>query len=357
VNAPSPDDAPIFIIGTGRSGTTLLRQMLNAHPRIYVTHEAFFNTYARYTPRTVSASLWLERYFQTFSFAWMQVDPAEVRAELPAELPRRRIAEAFRAVMRCKARQYKKTRYGEKSPLDVVNLARIFHNFPDPRVIYIMRDPRATVASMRRMPFATSSTLMNSLLCAQQFKLLRPHLGRIHTIRLEDLIADPRTAMRRVLEFIEEPFDDAVLEHTAHSPTDDVAPFPWFESAKFKNPRSDPGSPSWQSKLNPAWIRIIERTNALGMKHFAYPVADLPREPGRMRQHLIQLAEIPGLIASGWRAWRMEKRIRAHFEGKHLYDPQRAMEDHLKTNPKAWTNYPGFEMPRVPPLVSPARDI
>ncbi len=352
MSAPSPDDAPIFIIGTGRSGTTLLRQMLNAHPRVYITHEAFFNTYAHYTPRTVSASQWLERYFSTFSFAWMRVDPAEVRAELPAQLPRERISEAFRAVMRCKARQYGKSRYGEKSPLDVVNLARIFKSFPDPRVIYIMRDPRATVASLRRMPFATSSTLMNSLLCAQQLRLLRPHLKSIHTLRLEDLIADPRPAMRRVLEFLGEPFDEAVLDHTAHSPTDDVAPFPWFESAKFKNPRPDPGSPPWQTRLSPAWIRIIERTNAFGMKHFDYPPADLPREPGRTRQYLLQLGEVPGLIASGFRAWRMEKRIRAHFEGRRRYDPQKAMEDHLKTNPGAWAEYPGFQMPRVPPLIS-----
>lgn len=357
MSTPSPDDAPIFIIGTGRSGTTLLRQMLNAHPRIYVTHEAFFNTYAQYTPKTVPASQWLERYFMTFSFAWMRVDPAEVRSELPAELPRRRIAEAFRAVMRCKARQYDKPRYGEKSPLDVVNLARIFHNFPDPRVIYIMRDPRATVASLRRMPFATSSTLMNSLLCAQQLKLLQAHLKRIHTVRLEDLIADPGPVMQRVLEFVGEPWDAAVLDHIAHSPTDDVAPFPWFESAKHKKPRPDPGSPPWQSKLSPAWVRIIERTNSFGMKHFNYPIAELPREPGRLKQYLIQVGELPGLAASGWRAWRMARRIRAHFEGRRLYDPQQAMEDHLKTNPRAWANYPGFEMPRVPPLISPARPL
>jgi hypothetical protein len=350
VSTPAPDDAPIFIIGTGRSGTTLLRQMLNAHPRIYITHEAFFNTYAQYTPKRVSASEWLELYFQTFSFAWMRVDPAEVRSELPAELPRERIAEAFRAVMRCKARQYEKPRFGEKSPLDVVNLGRIFRNFPDPRVIYIMRDPRATVASLKRMPFATSSTLLNSLLCAQQLTLLRPHLKHICEVKLEDLIADPRSVMQRVLAFVGEPWDEAVLDHTAHSPTDDVAPFPWFESAMHKAPRPDPGSPPWQSQLSPAWIRIIERINHFGMKHFGYPTAVLPREPGRLRQYLVQLGEVPALIASSHRARRLSRKIQAHFEGRRPYDPQQSMEDHLKTNPRAWALYPGFEMPRVPQL-------
>ena len=41
----SVDESPIFVIGTGRSGTTLLRQMLNAHPRIHITHEAGFYSY------------------------------------------------------------------------------------------------------------------------------------------------------------------------------------------------------------------------------------------------------------------------------------------------------------------------
>jgi hypothetical protein len=56
-----PGDAPIFVIGTGRSGRTLLRQMLNAHPRIYITHEAFFYSYASQAKPGTSATEWLER--------------------------------------------------------------------------------------------------------------------------------------------------------------------------------------------------------------------------------------------------------------------------------------------------------
>ena len=39
---PDPDRAPIFLIGCGRSGTSLLRSMLNAHPRIYLLQESAF---------------------------------------------------------------------------------------------------------------------------------------------------------------------------------------------------------------------------------------------------------------------------------------------------------------------------
>src|SRR5579871_2540590 len=94
----SPDDSPIFVIGTGRSGTTLLRQMLNAHPRIHVTHEAGFYSYARHAPPGLSATAWLERYFETFSFAWLHLDPQVVRDELPQNLPMEQVALAHRAI-------------------------------------------------------------------------------------------------------------------------------------------------------------------------------------------------------------------------------------------------------------------
>src|SRR3989442_13498055 len=157
----SPDDAPIFVIGTGRSGTTLLRQMLNAHPRIHLTHEAGFYSYTRHAPPALSATERLERYFQTFSFAWLRLDPQAVRDQLPPRLPRARIAEAYRAIMRCRARQRGKPRHGAKDPLDTHNLERIFADFADPRVVYITRDPRPTVQSFNRMPFGTSSVLLN----------------------------------------------------------------------------------------------------------------------------------------------------------------------------------------------------
>ena len=145
MSAPDPDRAPIFVIGTGRSGTTLLRLMLNAHPRIYLTHEASFNVGSSFIPRGLSGSDWLDLYLRSFSFAWLKLDPEEVRRELPAEFPRSELPRAFQAVMRCKARQFGRPRYGDKTPFHSSHLKRIFRDFPDARVVHIVRDPRATV--------------------------------------------------------------------------------------------------------------------------------------------------------------------------------------------------------------------
>ena len=85
--SPNSDDAPIFVVGTGRSGTTLLRLMLNAHPRIHLTHEASFYVGRQFLPRRFSASDWLELYFKSFSFAWLMIHPEEVREDLARTHP------------------------------------------------------------------------------------------------------------------------------------------------------------------------------------------------------------------------------------------------------------------------------
>ena len=116
----NPDDAPIFVVGTGRSGTTLLRLMLNAHPRIHLTHEASFYVGRQFLPRRFSASDWLERYFKSFSFAWLLIHPDEIREDLalthPEGAPREAFPDAYRSIMRAKAAHYSRPRYRDKTP-------------------------------------------------------------------------------------------------------------------------------------------------------------------------------------------------------------------------------------------------
>ncbi len=351
-----PDRSPIFLIGTGRSGTTLLRQILNAHPRIYLTNEAFFYTYERMTHRSVSGSEWLERFFDTFSFAWLRIAPDEVRAVLPASLPRERVFEAFRAIMKIKAAHQGKVRYGEKSPLDTANLGRIFRDFPEARVIYITRDPRATVVSYTRMPWGSSSLTLSSFACRQQLERTAPNFERIHELRLEDLLASPRSELSKILDFVGELWDDAVLDHIRHSPIDDVAPFPWFISATNKKLQAPAGPPLWQRVLSPTWIRIIEQDNKLGMHRYGYLPAPLDREPSAAERLGARLADGPEAIRTIVRWMRAANDIwNWRRRGGRGINPQRSMEAHLKSNPRAWQHYPDFTMPQVPEAAAEER--
>ena len=350
----SPDESPIFIIGTGRSGTTLLRQMLAAHPRIHITHEASYYSCARHAPPGTSAAEWLERYFQTFSFAWLRLDPQVVRAALPPGWARLSVPEVVGqvaiAVMRCKAQQQGKPRFGEKNPLDTHNLAQIFADFPDARVVFITRDPRPTVQSFNRMPFATSSMLINSWICRLQLAHIQPFLDRILEVRLEDLVSEPRPVLESILNFVGEPWDDAVLDHLNHSATDDVPPLPWFVGATRERPSREQSSGGWRERLAPAWIRLIEKINDASMQRYGYEPARLVPEPSRWSLALALLRDVPELASATYRLFAFKRKLDRHFQNKQPLDPQLGMEANLQLNPAAWQHYPQFSLPRVPRL-------
>src|SRR5262245_17270992 len=107
---------PIFIVGSGRSGTTLLRMMLCAHPRIYLTHEAYFYVWDALFPRDLTGDAFVARYLQTFNFRWLGLDAVELLRGVPRGLPRDRARVLFEAVMSAKARQKGKIRFGDKTP-------------------------------------------------------------------------------------------------------------------------------------------------------------------------------------------------------------------------------------------------
>ena len=177
-----PERSPIFVVGTGRSGTTLLRFMLSAHPRIYLTHEASFYVWESLLPKDD----FVESYLQTYSFRWMRVDPARVRARV---VDPGRSADAFTAVMREKAAQYGRVRWGDKTPGHTHFLKRIFEDFPEAKVVHIVRDPRATVLSLCRMPWASKSPYANAVYCELDWKKAEPFRERMLQVRLEDLLA------------------------------------------------------------------------------------------------------------------------------------------------------------------------
>jgi hypothetical protein len=330
-------------VGTGRSGTTLLRLMINAHPRIYLTQEASFylattGLSGRHNNREI-----LHRYFRSAAFAWLKLERTAVLDMLPGDTDKLRLPDAFTAVMRSKARQYGKERYGDKTPLHFAYLGRIFKEFEDPRIIHMVRDPRGTVASLMRMPWAPGSHWLNSLYCDQQLKAVAPFRKNIHEVRLEDLLEKPADSMKGVLDFIGEPWDDAVIDHQRHVPADDLPPFPWFQRSR-SNPKPRQGPPAWIHQLKPAWIRLVERMNAYGMKKYKYSPVPLDREPGSLARALAVLSETFKIFKSV----RRLRRVAGMHRRKKPPDPQAAMQALLNVNPRAWSYYPGFQIPQVP---------
>jgi hypothetical protein len=340
------DVAPIFVIGTGRSGTTLLRLMLCAHPRIYITHEASFYMWEHMRRKTAPAAI-LDYFFQTPSFRWLRLDPAPIRAQLPAALVREDLPAAYAAVMRAKAAQYNRPRFGDKTPLHSAYLRHIFRDYPDAKVVHIVRDPRATALSLSKMPWSCASVWANAKFCDVESRQVERYKDRVLRIRLEDLLASPRDTMGKVLDYVGEPWDDAVLDHAKHAPDKaDMPPLPWFESATA--PRGGE-SKQWE-KLPARDLRSIERAAKHVMASAGYAPANVAAEPGRLAVWWRGARDIPETVRYLFVYARIMRIVRdpAAFDSPPLEAAFR------RINPGSWVHYPGFVLPVTPPLIAGA---
>jgi hypothetical protein len=345
MSAPvDPEKAPIFVIGTGRSGTTLLRFMLSAHPRIYITHEASFYLWEMLYPRRAPRRAFLDYYFQTVNYRWLRLDPNLVTDGLPDPLPRERIGEAYANLMRAKAAQYGRVRFGDKTPSHAAFLRRIFEDFPGARVVHIVRDPRGVALSLSRMPWAGASLFGNAHFCEVERRQVAPYRHRILTIRLEDLLSDARATMGRVLDHVGEPWDDAVLDHPRHIPDpNDMPPYPWLESAAGS--RGEKGV-KWREALSPVQIRMIERQARRVMAEHGYQPASLDREPGKLAVWWQGVKELPVRLHTlgTWARVAWLARDARNFETARWHAVFRRL------NPSGWAAHPGLVLPEPPKL-------
>lgn len=340
--------APVFILGNGRSGTTLMRFMLNAHPDIYIAEEACYHFWMRNFQGSFRRRLYL--YFHSFSYAWLRMDPQIVLDSLPKNLEQPDSAQVYLHILKCKAAQYGKSRYGEKGPLLTEDLPRLFREYPNAKVIHMVRDPRAVAHSHFTMPWSTSSFIVANLMVWANMRRIARYGDRIFAVKLEDLIAAPEPMLRRVLDFVGVPWSDQVLHHTDYLPENDGIPFPWLMEASRRPQQKVLG---WQEAIPPAWIRMTESFNRKTMARYGYTPSPMQREPGRVEKIRAFLADFPQLALTGWRFLRMT----FGFLVLPKTDARRYQDLLHSLNPRAWERQPGWEreLPVPPAVNSPVR--
>jgi hypothetical protein len=334
--------APVFVVGSGRSGTSLVRAMLNAHPRLHLTHEASFYVDPRGNRLAGDADAWFARYRQLFPFRFLELSCAAVTDRFRSR-PSPARADVVQAVMAEAAERRGKARFGDKTPSHARCLDAIVADFPDAKILHVVRNPVAVVASLERMPWATSSHGLNARFYAQQVREVGRFGGEVCTLRLEDVLADPEAEMRRALSFVGEDWDPAVLDHPAHGGGADTPPFPWFSDAG--RPVTVMPDAIRAPTLSPAWTRIVERTASWAMRAHGYDPARMEHEPTtreRAATHATDALEVA-------RTARRSTRAASLWLRSEPPPADEALAAVLAINPAAWSHYPGFRVPPVPP--------
>lgn len=190
--------APIFVVGAPRSGTTLLERLLDAHFEIAIADEIILVLALR---RHVPELDTRERRAAFFALLpqldhvrfWRGVEA--VLEQIRQDLEKVSTAASDRLfsvqLLKRDAKSRGRRRFGEQTPWNVRHLSTIRDWFPDARILHIVRDPRAQVASRRRLPRTSRDVLTNALKWR-----IDVDLGRMSLARWPRPRTSPKCAMK-----------------------------------------------------------------------------------------------------------------------------------------------------------------
>jgi hypothetical protein len=215
---------PLFIIGMPRSGTKLLRGLLEQHPRIRVpTIETDFfpflerwvrergspadeTAFARLFQELRSAPYFMQRPASMATFSWREWQE-RCRGRYDA-------AGLFEGFIRYETGIGAQPGYiwGDKSPAYTRHVAMLLQHFPQARVVHIVRDVRDYCLSIRK---AWNKDIRRAAFqwgrdVGQAHRICQHHAQRCIEVRYEDLLQAPQRQMRRLSEFLQIDFSDSM---------------------------------------------------------------------------------------------------------------------------------------------------
>jgi hypothetical protein len=212
--APAP-----FIVGVARSGTTLLRLMLDAHPELAIPPETHFvPRFVKEVERGADAEAGLA--FVTGHKRWPDwgLDADALRARFEALDPFT-AGDALRAFFGLYAEGHGKPRWGDKSPTHLKRMARIHKALPEARFLHVIRDGRDAALSLLErswgpdtIPDAAAAWKEGIEKARRQAKRKLPDDAYVE-VRYEELVREPEATLREVARAIELPWDERMLRY------------------------------------------------------------------------------------------------------------------------------------------------
>lgn len=326
------DNEPIFVVGEGRSGTTLVTSLLSAHSRITIPPETHFFARAAKEgdldggPRDFDA-FWNE-FIAWSRFQDLEIDPARCRAAIGEEGD-----FSFRAIFHAVLETYRqkagKPRVGEKTPGHLAFVPTIFEWYPKAKVLIVQRDPRSVIASQLACPWVkvTPVNLRQGVFVNSRFSQIAAYAARwqhsyeqdapryvrdsrVMLIRYEDLVAETERVMRQVCQFLEEVYEPTMLdrdkERAVSVPVGSAQHYGgswggWLSEhhEKASKPVNTASVSKWKQQLRPHEVAMIEGVCKHGMEKAGYALSTRPitRGAGWVESGVVRACESAEVMA------------------------------------------------------------
>jgi hypothetical protein len=294
-NSDSAERPPVpFIVGVGRSGTTMLRLMLDAHPALTIPPETHF------VPALIDAiesGATPEQAVETMTAVrqWgdLGIEPAEV-LERWRRLDGFEPGPALRAFYAIYQERQDKPRWGDKTPIYVKNMRKIEKALPEARFIHVIRDGRDVALSRWKRTLGEKDPAPASQVAEGWQRRIRraqkqgAKLEHYLELRYEDLVTDTEPNLRRICEFLELDWDPVVLRYYEHAaermaemardlPATDGKPTrPGEERMQAHAMTQKPPDPSamyrWREKMDPADVAAFDAAAGELLSELGYEV-------------------------------------------------------------------------------------
>ena len=210
--APAP-----FIVGAERSGTTLLRLMLDAHPDLAIPPETHFIDRAaeacEHAPEPRRA--FLDAVTSHRRWGDFQIGEDLLRRRISGIEPFD-LGEALRAFYGLYAEKFGKPRWGDKTPLYVRKMRLIHDLLPEARFVHLIRDGRDVALSTKDLWFGPDSVeeaarKWRSLI--EEARRQSRELPHYLEVRYEDLVTNTEPTLRRICGFVDLRWDAGMLAY------------------------------------------------------------------------------------------------------------------------------------------------
>ncbi len=299
------ESCPVFIVGVGRSGTSLLQSMLHAHPEIAVLPETHF--FRKYVARPLDR--WRHEQAGAEAFHRTLLDDDEYqRAEIPADETLSPFLNDKRTLDLCAVyarllwmyrSQKEATVVGEKDPRLIDYLPKLKRAFPEARIVHIVRDPRDVLLSRRNAEWSSGRPDWMHV-CTYRAQIAHGRTegsctfgGRYMEVRYEDVVTEPEETLKAVAGHIGVSYTDAMLafQESAEALVGEKEQ-DWKEETTGPLLQNNTGK--WRGRLSPWQIRLTERVCAPAFDWFGYEAAGRAVRLSQARKHLLDAASFMG---------------------------------------------------------------
>lgn len=304
---------PVFpmFVGSGRSGTTLFRNIFDSHPDLAMTHEAHFvlpmalQRRRLETASGIDIERFVARLYANPNFVRQGLEEPAVRAALDAASPAT-FADAVRTVFAAYAAQHGKRLYGDKTPGYVTHMGLLGELFPEARFVHIIRDGRdVAMAYLDREEWGPSTMADAALYWRSRVGRGRDagrRLGpdRYREVRYEDMVDDPEAVTRELCEFLGLDFHPVMLEFHRRG-TEFAAGTPHPDAFRGLAQPVTKGMRDWRTQMAPDDVALVEAIAGDLLSDLGYDVTGTAAG-ARLRAKATA-------AAAGWQAKRLAARL------------------------------------------------